>query len=470
MGYAPTREASQRQLRQRLEQNVQAQRCEVHELRQQMLTLEEGLRTKLHQMEQSVEDLRSCMARQVNGRSSRGLATAHQPEQLLLAYQCTHSDLHQLVRRLSTHLDQEPCARGEREAAAHQHSGSRLENNSGSSCASDHSNDCDGDGCGESSDSHQSTRVNASAPAAAEEPCSAKAIRVSGAEDILPTRMGLFNVATVDAVAENGGRPVYSGERGSWLYYWEPFGAWRIGANYTDVDANVCSLDSESTWCPTRASTWFVWDSGAWLPQYHIVVTAIQPEDHLSVGCVVLSGAESVQPARMGLFSRTGVVPVLENAGRPIFWGGDSVYLYYWADYGAWRVGADYRESDASICSRDHEETWCPTRASAWLAWEDQGWTSSHPLTVREAEMPLDVTQKVPHTDPDFPMQGGSAAALLRQEFERLRRGERVQRKLKYQQGCSSGGCSGGGDDSDAATEWRKQRQKAAPAVPQGWQ
>ena len=67
-----------------------------------------------------------------------------------------------------------------------------------------------------------------------------------------------------------------------------------------------------------------------------------------------------------GLFT---VVPeVTTGNGRPVYVNSNGYYLYYWAEFEAWRIGLDYDSALASAASRSGEATTCPHHATWWTS------------------------------------------------------------------------------------------------------
>ena len=85
------------------------------------------------------------------------------------------------------------------------------------------------------------------------------AVRVSGAADVQPMRMGTYQM--VPGLTKQG-RPVYRSSNGQYLYYWPAFEAWRIGPDHNSASAGVMSIDREATQCPTEPKGWVAVRSG----------------------------------------------------------------------------------------------------------------------------------------------------------------------------------------------------------------
>ena len=80
-----------------------------------------------------------------------------------------------------------------------------------------------------------------------------KAVRVSGAADVQPLRMGTYQM--VPGLTKQG-RPVYRSSNGQHLYYWPAFQAWRMGHDHNSVAAGVGSIGREATQCPNEPKVW----------------------------------------------------------------------------------------------------------------------------------------------------------------------------------------------------------------------
>jgi hypothetical protein len=103
---------------------------------------------------------------------------------------------------------------------------------------------------------------------------------------------------------------------------------------------------------------------------------------------VVVRGAEAVQPATMGTFTR--LVDVV-HGNRSLYrkggggrTGGGSTYLFYWAPSSAWIIGPSYESARAGVVStsRNGNLTRCPYDAFSWQVATSSGWTTAYPVTV----------------------------------------------------------------------------------------
>merc|ERR1719375_509918 len=85
---------------------------------------------------------------------------------------------------------------------------------------------------------------------------------------------------------------------------------------------------------------------------------------------VMVSGDNVLQANHMGNFFRSDIQPGVEQRGRAIYQSADSqFYLYYWSQYGAWRIGVNHNSVIAAVVSENGEHTWCPTEATQWYVW-----------------------------------------------------------------------------------------------------
>ena len=99
------------------------------------------------------------------------------------------------------------------------------------------------------------------------------AVRVSGAADVQPMRMGTYQM--VPGLTKQG-RPVYRSSNGQYLYYWPAFEAWRIGPDHNRVAAGVISKHGEATQCPAEPTVWGAATMGSFMerPIKVVCVTA----------------------------------------------------------------------------------------------------------------------------------------------------------------------------------------------------
>jgi ABC-type multidrug transport system ATPase subunit len=104
---------------------------------------------------------------------------------------------------------------------------------------------------------------------------------------------------------------------------------------------------------------------------------------------VVVSGAEDVQESSMGTYVKTSTLSVGAEGTKPIYqlsggFGTPEHFLYYWQDYGAWRIGADYSSVMSTITTPSGATLSCPSLvpAGSWLAWTGSRFTPYPNITV----------------------------------------------------------------------------------------
>lgn len=98
---------------------------------------------------------------------------------------------------------------------------------------------------------------------------------------------------------------------------------------------------------------------------------------------LVVSGSDTHQASRMGVYFKRDILPENQQAGRPIYQSANKQnYLYYWSAAGAWRIGSNYASASAGVISKSYENTTCPTQASAWSVHAVSKWSSSS-VTVK---------------------------------------------------------------------------------------
>jgi len=180
----------------------------------------------------------------------------------------------------------------------------------------------------------------------------------------------------------------------------------------------------QETWCPENASDWEVWAEDQWRSVENLQVSAktvntaiertttmqkttaesvqdpqvvtsttspaLEKTTTTSTHClpydcpdvITIFGSESLQAGKMGEYAKVYTQGGPEHACRPIYFGPDGQYLYYWAELGAWRIGDDYSKSDAGVASQDYGYARCPTSVSGWGVWSltDGRWTPAKNL------------------------------------------------------------------------------------------
>jgi len=96
---------------------------------------------------------------------------------------------------------------------------------------------------------------------------------------------------------------------------------------------------------------------------------------------IVLSGAGAqagIQASRVGSYTKTN----LSRDGRPIYQQGNGCnYLYYWSEFGLWKVGLDYNSDDAGITSQRNFQWPCPSNVTSWSQWTGSSWVEDDSIT-----------------------------------------------------------------------------------------
>ncbi len=100
---------------------------------------------------------------------------------------------------------------------------------------------------------------------------------------------------------------------------------------------------------------------------------------------VVVLGAEAVQAARMGTYTK---VKALVQGDRPVYQlvGSSNVqYLFYWPDTRSWLIGASYTSSAAGVKSTSN---FGAIPLVGWQAFAGGAWASTYPITVATQTFP----------------------------------------------------------------------------------
>ena len=97
---------------------------------------------------------------------------------------------------------------------------------------------------------------------------------------------------------------------------------------------------------------------------------------------VTVSGAETVQAARMGSYTKVANVTQGE---RPVYQrvGSTVMYLFYWPNASNWRIGGNYTSSSSGVKSTGNGAA-CPDQATGWQAYTGGVWVSTYPITVAQ--------------------------------------------------------------------------------------
>eukprot|EP00964_Phaeocystis_antarctica_P109855 scaffold74270_cov67-Phaeocystis_antarctica.AAC.1 len=215
--------------------------------------------------------------------------------------------------------------------------------------------------------------------------------------------------------ATQGGRPVYQQTGGSqYLYFWASLSDWLVGPSYTQ--GNIARLVSTSngiingnTNCPEAAGdSWQYYGGSSWQSGgVQVTCSALSPPSPplpppppppapapppppspspppppTPCACDTISIALS-GGAYTALYSKAGEYTKISatQGGRAVYQQtGGTTYLYFWAAYGAWRVGIDYTSSAAWLSVTPSGNTNCPEAAGdsvMWQYWDGATWTSS---------------------------------------------------------------------------------------------
>ncbi len=106
---------------------------------------------------------------------------------------------------------------------------------------------------------------------------------------------------------------------------------------------------------------------------------------------VLVSGAESVQSSRMGVYTQ---VDMLRMGGRPYYQKGSTTisYLYYSSSDPGWRIGSSL--STAALKNLLSRGAACPNSASGWVVMADGAWSSvdAYAVSVVTAAASIDAT------------------------------------------------------------------------------
>jgi hypothetical protein len=96
---------------------------------------------------------------------------------------------------------------------------------------------------------------------------------------------------------------------------------------------------------------------------------------------VTVSGAEAVQPARMGTYMK---VAGLVQGSRPVYQrvGSTVVYLYYWPGLSSWYIGSNYTTGSVGVKSIGGTAAACPDQPTDWQVWNGSAWDSGYPVKV----------------------------------------------------------------------------------------
>ena len=96
-------------------------------------------------------------------------------------------------------------------------------------------------------------------------------------------------------------------------------------------------------------------------------------------GCynnITVSGAEGLQPTRMGAYVR---VAGLMQGGRVVYQHASSAatFIFYWPSSSNWLIGSSYTSISASVSSTDGTGALCPDLATGWEVLASSIWLPS---------------------------------------------------------------------------------------------
>jgi len=102
---------------------------------------------------------------------------------------------------------------------------------------------------------------------------------VQGGEQYQPSSMGIFTAME----SQTGPRWIYQNDQEHYLYFWAPFGRWRIGPDPTKGHGWVASVEKDID-SPSMISNWDIWDGDKWIHSAVTVaaqgVDVVPQEDH----------------------------------------------------------------------------------------------------------------------------------------------------------------------------------------------
>lgn len=110
---------------------------------------------------------------------------------------------------------------------------------------------------------------------------------------------------------------------------------------------------------------------------------------------VFVSGADE-HPLCMGTYFPVDVPKSIHNHSRQVYQNANGKYLYYWDDFGAWRIGENYRTSNdfsTYFISEDFENSDSPADASSWYYRDGKRrmWIFCESISVTEESLPITV-------------------------------------------------------------------------------
>eukprot|EP00929_Paragymnodinium_shiwhaense_P100776 TRINITY_DN63354_c0_g3_i1.p1 TRINITY_DN63354_c0_g3~~TRINITY_DN63354_c0_g3_i1.p1 ORF type:complete len:1396 (+),score=250.64 TRINITY_DN63354_c0_g3_i1:111-4298(+) len=210
----------------------------------------------------------------------------------------------------------------------------------------------------------------------------AESYAVAGAADSQPMCMGVFEKIE-DITQEQAGRPVYKNEHDEYLYYYASMGAWNIGSDYKEETAGVAGVVALSKAdCPSSVQSWGVYKDGQFALSDRVACEAMS--DAFCADSLLLTGGESAQAVRMGLFFKAPIQPSLQQAGRPIFVNQRQQFLYYWMHDQEWKVGPNIHSAVAGVTTVGKLRAVCPAKATSWLVWDADRFHSDYKVMISE--------------------------------------------------------------------------------------
>jgi len=194
--------------------------------------------------------------------------------------------------------------------------------------------------------------------------------------------MGSYAKTSSPGGAYNGGRPIYKNSKNKYMFYWYATGKWFAGRDY---NSDIVGLKSEAdaAQCPHTSIRWDAMGWGAdgkpsWAASSPVFVAEPMPCPDV----VFAHGGEASHSIFMGNYTKTSILPLANNGGRPIYANSNNQHMFYRSDIGQWFVGARHDEDVISMRSAGAAQ--CPHKAGAWQAASGSDtWTSG--ISVVEA-------------------------------------------------------------------------------------
>ncbi|XP_035671290.1 uncharacterized protein LOC118412509 [Branchiostoma floridae] len=106
-------------------------------------------------------------------------------------------------------------------------------------------------------------------------------ITISGSDHFQEARMTTYSLTS----QINDGRPVYSSDTTSdYLYFYEPYDAWRVGSTVGDRYSSLTATDSH-LYPEQIDASWYVWDGSLWVPYPRVQARCTDIDDCASSPC-----------------------------------------------------------------------------------------------------------------------------------------------------------------------------------------